>query len=72
VTRSSPHFVGLIKSVESVLEDHPDRVRKLGLIDVKRGKLRDRWGEAGLLDVEIADDIAVDYEEYDEVANRCM
>jgi hypothetical protein len=43
-------------------------VRKLGLLDAKRGKLRDKWGQAGLLDFEFADDTAADYEDYDEVA----
>ena len=43
-------------------------VRKLGLLDAKRGKLREKWGEAGLLNFEFADDTATDYEEYDEVA----
>ncbi len=43
-------------------------VRKLGLLDEKRGRLREKWGEAGLLDYEFADDTGTDYEEYDEVA----
>ena len=43
-------------------------VRKLGLLDEKRGRLREKWGEAGLLDFEFADDTGSDYEEYDEVA----
>jgi hypothetical protein len=43
-------------------------VRKLGLLDAKRGKLRDKWGQAGLLNFEFADDTAADYEDYDEVA----
>ena len=41
---------------------------KLGLLDEKRGRLREKWGEAGLLDFEFADDTGSDYEEYDEVA----
>jgi hypothetical protein len=43
-------------------------VRKLGLLDSKRGKLREKWGEAGLLQFEFADDTGSDYEVYDEVA----
>ena len=43
-------------------------VRKLGLLDANHGYLRQRWGEAGLLDFEFADDTASDYESYDEVA----
>jgi hypothetical protein len=43
-------------------------VRKLGLLDEKRGLLREKWGAAGLLDFEFADDTGSDYEEYDEVA----
>jgi hypothetical protein len=43
-------------------------VRKLGLLDANHGYLRQRWGEAGLLDFEFADDTATDYEAYDEVA----
>jgi hypothetical protein len=43
-------------------------VRRLGLLDANRGYLREKWGEAGLLDFEFADDTASDYETYDEVA----
>jgi hypothetical protein len=43
-------------------------VRKLGLLDVNNGYLRERWGEAGLLEFEFADDTGSDYESYDEVA----
>jgi hypothetical protein len=43
-------------------------VRKLGLLDANNGYLRERWGEAGLLDFEFADDTGSDYEAYDEVA----
>ena len=43
-------------------------VRKLGLLDANRGYLRSRWGEAGLLEFEFADDTASDYEQYDAVA----
>jgi hypothetical protein len=43
-------------------------VRRLGLLDANRGYLRQKWGEAGLLDFEFADDTASDYETYDEVA----
>jgi hypothetical protein len=43
-------------------------VRKLGLLDANNGYLRQRWGEAGLLEYEFADDTGSDYETYDEVA----
>jgi hypothetical protein len=43
-------------------------VGKLGLLDANDGYLRHRWGEAGLLEFEHADDTASDYESYDEVA----
>jgi hypothetical protein len=43
-------------------------VRKLGLLDANNGYLRERWGEAGLLEWEFADDTASDYASYDEVA----
>jgi hypothetical protein len=43
-------------------------VRKLGLLDANNGYLRQRWGEAGLLQFEFADDTGSDYETYDEVA----
>ncbi len=43
-------------------------VRKLGLLDANDGYLRERWGEAGLLEFEFADDTASDYETYDAVA----
>ena len=43
-------------------------VRKLGLLDANDGHLRKRWGEAGLMRFEMADDTASDYESYDEVA----
>jgi hypothetical protein len=43
-------------------------VRKLGLLDANNGYLRERWGEAGLLQYEFADDTGSDYETYDEVA----
>src|SRR3954451_517254 len=43
-------------------------VRKLGLLDANNGYLRQRWGEAGLLEFEFADDTGSDYENYDEVA----
>jgi hypothetical protein len=42
--------------------------RKLGLLDANDGYLRERWGEAGLLEFEFADDTASDYETYDAVA----
>ncbi len=43
-------------------------VRKLGLLDANNGYLRQRWGEAGLLEFEFADDTGSDYEAYDAVA----
>jgi hypothetical protein len=43
-------------------------VRKLGLLDANNGHLRQKWGEAGLLEFEFADDTGSDYETYDEVA----
>jgi hypothetical protein len=43
-------------------------VRKLGLLDANKGYLREKWGEAGLLQYEFADDTGSDYEAYDEVA----
>jgi hypothetical protein len=43
-------------------------VRKLGLLDANQGYLREKWGEAGLLEFEFADDTGSDYESYDEVA----
>jgi hypothetical protein len=42
--------------------------RKLGLLDANDGYLRQKWGEAGLLEFEFADDTASDYEAYDAVA----
>jgi hypothetical protein len=42
--------------------------RKLGLLDANHGYLRERWGEAGLLEFEFADDTGSDYEAYDAVA----
>ncbi|HEX6392937.1 MAG TPA: ferritin-like domain-containing protein [Acidimicrobiales bacterium] len=43
-------------------------VRKLGLLDANNGYLREKWGEAGLLQFEHADDTASDFETYDAVA----
>ena len=43
-------------------------VRKLGLLDANDGYLRERWGEAGLMEFEFADDTGTDYTSYDEVA----
>jgi hypothetical protein len=43
-------------------------VRKLGLLDANHGWLRQRWGEAGLLQFEFADDTGSDYDSYDEVS----
>lgn len=42
--------------------------RKLGLLDANNGYLRQKWGEAGLMEFEFADDTASDYETYDAVA----
>ncbi len=42
--------------------------RKLGLLDANGGYLRERWGEAGLLEFEFSDDTGSDYETYDAVA----
>ena len=42
--------------------------RKLGLLDANDGYLRKKWGEAGLLEFEFADDTASDYDQYDAVA----
>jgi hypothetical protein len=46
--------------------------RKLGLLDANGGYLRERWGEAGLLEFEFADDTGSDYESYDAVAEDRM
>ena len=43
-------------------------VRKLGLLDANNGYLRERWGAAGLLEFEFADDTGSDYASYDAVA----
>jgi hypothetical protein len=44
-------------------------VRRLGLLDANGGYLRERWGEAGLLEFEFADaDTSEDYASYDAVA----
>jgi hypothetical protein len=43
-------------------------VGKLGLLDANDGYLRQRWGEAGLLQFEHAEDTATDFESYDAVA----
>jgi hypothetical protein len=42
--------------------------RKLGLLDANNGYLRQKWGEAGLLEFEFADDTGSDYDTYDAVA----
>jgi hypothetical protein len=42
--------------------------RKLGLLDANGGYLRKKWGEAGLLEFEFADDTGSDYASYDAVA----
>jgi hypothetical protein len=43
-------------------------VRKLGLLDANDGYLRQKWGEAGLLQFEFVEDTASDFESYDAVA----
>jgi hypothetical protein len=43
-------------------------VRKLGLLEANNGYLRQKWGEAGLLEFEFSDDTGSDYETYDAVA----
>jgi hypothetical protein len=43
-------------------------VRKLGLLEANDGYLREKWGEAGLLEFEFSDDTGSDYETYDAVA----
>ena len=43
-------------------------VRKLGLLDERRTRLREQWGEAGLLTYADGDDTAEDYATYDAVA----
>ena len=62
--KSSP-FVGFQRGFFAKLVPN---VAKLGLLDANHGYLRDRWGEAGLLEFEHADDTASDYDSYDEVA----
>ena len=48
-------------------------VRKLGLLEANDGYLRQKWGEAGLLEFEFSDDTGSDYETYDAVAeDRAM
>jgi hypothetical protein len=43
-------------------------VRRLGLLDANDGYLRQKWGEAGLLEFEFSEDTGTDYETYDAVA----
>ena len=43
-------------------------VRRLGLLDANDGYLRERWGAAGLLAFEFAEDTSEDYATYDAVA----
>ena len=43
-------------------------VRRLGLLDANDGYLRERWGAAGMLQFEFADDTSEDYDSYDAVA----
>jgi hypothetical protein len=62
--KSSP-FIGFQRGFFAKLVPN---VSKLGLLDANRGYLRERWGEAGLLEFEHADDTASDYDSYDEVA----
>jgi hypothetical protein len=58
-------FAGFAKAFFSKLVPN---VRKLGLLDANAGYLRQKWGEAGLLEFEFADDTGSDYETYDAVA----
>jgi hypothetical protein len=58
-------FAGFAKAFFSKLVPN---VRKLGLLDANDGYLREKWGEAGLLEFEFADDTGSDYETYDAVA----
>jgi hypothetical protein len=44
-------------------------VRRLGLLDANNGYLRERWGAAGLLEFEFAEDTSQDYDAYDAVAS---
>jgi hypothetical protein len=44
-------------------------VKRLGLLDANDGYLRERWGAAGLLEFEFAEDTAEDYATYDAVAD---
>jgi hypothetical protein len=62
--QSSP-FAGFQRGFFSKLVPN---VAKLGLLDANRGYLRDRWGQAGLLEFEHADDTLSDYDSYNEVA----
>jgi hypothetical protein len=43
-------------------------VKRLGLLDANDGYLRERWGAAGLLEFEFAEDTSADYDAYDAVA----
>jgi hypothetical protein len=43
-------------------------VRKLGLLEANDGYLRQKWGEAGLLEFEFSEDTGSDYASYDAVA----
>jgi hypothetical protein len=58
-------FAGFAKAFFSKLVPN---TRKLGLLDSNDGYLRQKWGEAGLLEFEFADDTGSDYETYDAVA----
>jgi hypothetical protein len=64
-TMNSSLFVGFQRGFYAKLVPN---VRKLGLLDANQGYLRERWGEAGLLEFADAADTASDYESYDEVA----
>jgi hypothetical protein len=64
-TMNSSLFVGFQRGFYAKLVPN---VRKLGLLDANHGYLRERWGEAGLLEFADAADTASDYESYDEVA----
>ena len=43
-------------------------VKKLGLLDANNDYLRERWGQAGLLEFEFEKDTSSEYAAYDEVA----
>ena len=54
--------------LKALLNQPASSQKKLGLLDANHGYLRQKWGEAGLLEFEFADDTGSDYETYDAVA----